>query len=282
MRGGKNQIPDTFREDCLMKQYKVFTRSASTVLVKQGWSWPAFLIPPIWALTKRLWGVGAGVLIGGITLAFIFESMDIDRSEPFYILVGIELAVRIIFGMNGNSWREVNLVSRGFTESRMVTVGQPKGDGVEASGWQSRYPLLNKLWNDPVWSKVIASGIAGVAALVLALVAYVHNGRARPSIDLTQPKYIATCNTAVMEGDFETSADVTLVWFEWGPTPELGNTTMKQPMTTKSGDFYQHLSGLTENTRYYYRAMSENEEGLAVGKVGVFITSRCESSQPAR
>jgi len=65
-----------------MKQYKVFTRSASMVLVKQGSSWPAFLLPPIWALSKRLWGVGTGVLIGGVALAFISDSVDMDRIEP--------------------------------------------------------------------------------------------------------------------------------------------------------------------------------------------------------
>jgi hypothetical protein len=266
-----------------MKQYKVFARSSSKVLVKQGWSWPAFLIPPFWALTKRLWGVAAGVLFGSIVLAFTSDSIDVDGFEPVAVLVGIELFVRIIFGMNGNSWREVNLISRGFEESEMVvTVGQSKGDGLTTSSWLSRYPRLNTFWHDPVWSKVIASGIGGVAALVLAVVVHVHNAKAKPPIDLTQPKYIATCNAAVLEADFETSADVTLVWFEWGPTPELGNTTMKQTMTTKSADYYQHLSDLTENTRYYYRAMAENEEGRAVGKVGVIITSRCESSQPAR
>jgi hypothetical protein len=106
-----------------MKQYKVFRRSGSTVLVKEGWSWPAFLIPHIWALTKRLWGVGAGVLFGFIALVFISERVEIDRTEPVFILVGIELFVRIIFGVNGNSWREVNLISRGFTESQKVIVG---------------------------------------------------------------------------------------------------------------------------------------------------------------
>lgn len=81
-----------------MKEYKVFTRSGSTVLVKQGWSWPAVLLPSIWALTKRLWGVGAGVLFAGIALAFISDRVDIDRIEPVAILLGIELFVRIIFG----------------------------------------------------------------------------------------------------------------------------------------------------------------------------------------
>jgi hypothetical protein len=265
-----------------MKQYKVFTRSGSTVLVKQGWSWPAFLLPAIWALTKRLWGVGAGVLFGSIALAFVIDRVDIDRAEPAFVLMGIEFFVRIIFGMNGNSWREVNLISRGFTESHKVAVGPSRSLNPAGWKWLARYPQLNAFWHDPVWSKVIASGIAGVAALVLAAVAYVYSGKtSKLPIDLRQPKYIATCNTAVLEGDVETYDNPTVVWFEWGLTPELGITTMQQTFT-KDADFYQHLTGLTENTRYYYRAVAENMDGRAEGQVGVFVTSRCESTSPTR
>lgn len=243
-----------------MKQYKVFTRSNSTVLVKQGWSWPAFLLPHIWALSKRLWGLGAAVLAGSIAFKLISDRVEIDRTVPVLILVSIELFVRIIFGMNGNAWREVNLISRGFTGSHSVTVGHSKSDSSSASNWLSRHPRLNAFWHDPVWSKLIASGIAGFAALVLAAVAYVNNRTAKPPIDLTQPKYLAHCNTAVLEGDVMTGDNVTLIWFEWGPTPELGSTTMQQTFT-KDAEFYQHLSGLTENTRYYYRAVAENVDG---------------------
>jgi hypothetical protein len=86
-----------------MKTYKVFTHpSGSTQAVKQGWSWPAFLVPHIWALFKRLWGLAAGASFAFVALVFISEDVDIDQIGPFLVLVGAELGVRIIFGANGS------------------------------------------------------------------------------------------------------------------------------------------------------------------------------------
>jgi hypothetical protein len=56
--------------------------------------------------------------------------------------------------------------------------------------------------------------------VALAAVAYVQNGKGpKLPIDLKQPKYLATCNTAVLEGGVQTYDNVTIAWFEWGPTP---------------------------------------------------------------
>lgn len=263
-----------------MKTYKVFTHpSGSTQAVKTGWSWPAFFVPHFWALFKRLWGLALGASLVLVAVAFISEDVDANQIGPLLILAGAEFAVRIIFGANGNSWREVNLISRGFTETNVVTVGAAEGPMLKRMKDPWRHPRVKALWHDPVWSKVIAAGLIAVA---LSVAAYVHHAEdPTPAIDPSKPKYIPTCTTALLEGDVEMSADEAIAWFEWGPTPALGNVTERQTVTD-GATFYQHLAGLTESTRYYYRVMAEDVDGRAAGKVLMFETARCESPAPAR
>ena len=57
-----------------MKQYKVFIHpSGTSEAVKQGWSWPALFFGFIWAMIKKMWGLGVGVMIGAILLIAIVE-----------------------------------------------------------------------------------------------------------------------------------------------------------------------------------------------------------------
>lgn len=103
-----------------MKQYKVFVHpSGNSEAVKQGWSWPAFFFGFIWAMVKKMWGLGVAVMIA--TIVFI----AIAKSEALINIVS--LIASIVFGMNGNSWREKNLVSRGFEQTDTVTAANPDG-----------------------------------------------------------------------------------------------------------------------------------------------------------
>lgn len=132
-------------------------------------------------------------------------------------VVGAEFAVRIIFGANGNSWREVNLISRWFRESNVVTVGTEEGRLLKRLKEPWRHPRVKALWHDPVWSKVIATGLIAVA---LGVAAYVHHAEdPTAAIDPSKPKYIPTCTTALLEGDVQTYGNQTVAWFEWGTHP---------------------------------------------------------------
>lgn len=251
-----------------MTTYKVFTHpSGSTELVKQGWSWPAFLLPPLWALFKRLWGFAAGAMLFGVGFMLVSTVTDPDRGVPLLLILA-ELALRFSFGLNGNSWREANLVSRGFAESRLITVG--KGFPAVKGSW--RHPRMQALWSDPVWSKIIASLII---AVVVGISAYMNGAVApQPVFDPRATQYAPGCRTAVLNGMVRANGAVTTVWFDWGPTPELGTSSLPQTFT-QDERFYQHLSGLSENTPYYYRAVAENSHGRMVGKVIMLVTARC-------
>jgi hypothetical protein len=254
-------------------EYKIFTHpSRSTESIKQGWSWPAFFVPPIWAVFKGLWPFAAGIWIAEFAVAMIVET-DVGHAFERYlwVVLAAECSMRLIFGINGNSWREVNLIRRGYTESRMVTVGNVVSRRFHLLDKSRIHPRLRALWHDPVWSKVIA---AGIAALAVGTAAYMRSAKSPEAFDPSKTIYVSGCRSAVVTGKVEVNGAQTIAWFEWGPTPALGNATLRQTLLEDS-DIYQHLSDLTENTQYYYRLVAENANGRFEGKVVKFVTARC-------
>jgi hypothetical protein len=112
-----------------MKKYNIFKHENYYLeAVKKGWSWPAFFFVPIWAMLKKMWGLGVGVFIGELLL-YVIVVLDavINRrpgGEGLLRIAGI--IIMVIFGGNGNSWREKNLVSRGFEQVDTVTAESPE------------------------------------------------------------------------------------------------------------------------------------------------------------
>ena len=83
-----------------------------------------------------------------------------------------------------------------------------------------------------------------------------------------------TCNSVTLNGsvNINPSGTATEVWFEWGTTQSLGNSTTHQTMTT-SGNFSQTLTTLSPNTTYYYRAVANNaSSGTVQGSIISFTT----------
>lgn len=110
-----------------MKQFKVFKHPAgSHEAVKQGWSWPAFFFSFIWAMVKKMWGLGVGVLIGTFVLGFFVGAAGMGDGGDVLINI-FAIIVNVIFGLKGNSWREKNLASRGFERVDTVTAANPEG-----------------------------------------------------------------------------------------------------------------------------------------------------------
>ena len=106
-----------------MKQYKIFRHpSGSTEAVKQGWSWPAFFFSWIWAMVKRMWVVG---ILAFVPLVLVNAAARDTNAEPLVTIVNIVLA--IVFAVNGNSWREKNLLSRGYEWTDTVSASNPEG-----------------------------------------------------------------------------------------------------------------------------------------------------------
>ncbi|NQV56879.1 MAG: DUF2628 domain-containing protein [Rhodospirillales bacterium] len=110
-----------------MRIYTVFTPSigqgsdpiTGAVAVKEGFSWPAFLISPLWALWHRLWL--AAILFAGaqIFLGWILGRFGAD--QPVMATASIGLAVLI--GWTANDFRRAKLRRRGLGNETPVIAG---------------------------------------------------------------------------------------------------------------------------------------------------------------
>ncbi|MDO8603871.1 MAG: hypothetical protein Q7K40_00430 [bacterium] len=116
-----------------------------------------------------------------------------------------------------------------------------------------------------------------VASLVV--VAWVFGGTGIASAQTTT----ATCNSATLQGTLtSTGGATTTVWFEWATsaaTVDAGSGTKTATQTFNSPQsFSQNISGLNQNTTYYYRAVFSNVNGSTNGTTRSFATSTCGSS----
>jgi hypothetical protein len=115
-----------------MKTYKIFASPlGSNEAVKQGWSWPGFFFNIIWAYVKKLWILGTSMLVLFIVLGVIEGGIEassgVEAAAGMSIFSSIlSLIVSVIFGANGNQWRENNLLSRGFEYRDTVKAENPE------------------------------------------------------------------------------------------------------------------------------------------------------------
>lgn len=91
--------------------------------VKQGFSWPAFLFPPIWALRSQLWLRGLS-LVGFYVALGWFAAVTWDQNHLFPL--GISLLIQLIVGAKGSNWRSIALEDRGFRYLGAINARDPE------------------------------------------------------------------------------------------------------------------------------------------------------------
>ncbi len=68
-------------------------------------------------------------------------------------------------------------------------------------------------------------------------------------------------------------------WFEYGETPSLGRTTASASIgTSVTAPFSNLLTGLKSQTRYYCRAVMQNQYGIVKGEIVSFVTTKTATS----
>jgi hypothetical protein len=99
-----------------MKTYKVFEKGCQRVVMKQGWSWPAFFLQWIWAFSKTLILPGVVALAGSVVFALIPVK---NIMNPYVLIAGI------VFGLKGNKWWEGRLMKSGYSLLGTVQAKNP-------------------------------------------------------------------------------------------------------------------------------------------------------------
>lgn len=78
--------------------------------------------------------------------------------------------------------------------------------------------------------------------------------------------------SATLNGRVSGNGSTVRAWFEYGTNTSLGSSTSRTSYGSGSTDFDRGISGLRENTTYFFRAMAENSEGTARGSILSFNT----------
>jgi hypothetical protein len=99
--------------------------------VKQGWSWPGFFFNIIWALIKKMWVLGGVLLFVSIAIGVVEGTIEAssgkEAASGLNVLTSIlNIVVSVVFGVNGNKWREKNLLSRGYEYQDTVEAQNPE------------------------------------------------------------------------------------------------------------------------------------------------------------
>lgn len=101
----------------------------------------------------------------------------------------------------------------------------------------------------------------------------------RPSADTKAATSVAT-STATLRGTVNPNGAATTYWFEYGVDSLLGNIigngTPRKSAGSGTADMSvtADISGLSRNTRYYFRVVAENAHGTERGDIQTFSTDR--------
>lgn len=94
------------------------SRAEQAVLVRDGFSWPAFLVPWLWLLWHRLWAEGIVVILLVAAFSIFGEMVGMGLASA---LLG--LLVSIYVGLEGQAMRVAALRRRGYRQWGVVEGG---------------------------------------------------------------------------------------------------------------------------------------------------------------
>ena len=113
-----------------MKPFKVYAHPHGDYeAVESGWSWNACGLGPFWALSKKMWAVGVGVLAALVVVWGIAAASLGTEHGTLIINVGSVLSC-VVFGAYGPHWQQAHLEARGFVCQDTVTAADGQ-DAVE-------------------------------------------------------------------------------------------------------------------------------------------------------
>jgi hypothetical protein len=118
-----------------MRVYTVHIAPGETdpVLIKEGFSWPAFFFSLPWALWNRLWLVALLVVVvaGALDVSLMYAGLN----EVVRFAAG--LGYSVIVGYLANDWRRSRLARRGL---RMEGIVAARGSDMARRRWFDLHP----------------------------------------------------------------------------------------------------------------------------------------------
>lgn len=90
---------------------------ADAVFIKEGFSWPAFVFGPIWALWFGMWKTAIFLLVLSIVVSGMLVVLGITEAGE----LAVTLAFQAAMGFWGNDWRRYALARRDYAERGVVS-----------------------------------------------------------------------------------------------------------------------------------------------------------------
>ncbi|MHA1567538.1 MAG: DUF2628 domain-containing protein [Alphaproteobacteria bacterium] len=84
--------------------------------VREGFCWPAFFFPTLWALSNRLWVLAAALLTAQLALALLIAFLVADPVAPIVLIASL----RLLIGLSASDWRRWFLTRVGLIETAIV------------------------------------------------------------------------------------------------------------------------------------------------------------------
>ncbi|MHA1568324.1 MAG: DUF2628 domain-containing protein [Alphaproteobacteria bacterium] len=85
-------------------------RESAAILIKEGFSWPAFFLAPLWALWHRLWLFLVVILVAGWALDAAARALAMSPAAESALGLGF----LVWLGAEANDWRRRGLARRGY------------------------------------------------------------------------------------------------------------------------------------------------------------------------
>jgi hypothetical protein len=116
------------------KAPEVLTRAEALAFVKEGFSWPALLVPGLWLLYQRMWLEFVLFVVLFVVLGWLLGQSDQGQALFGWISLGIV----VLFAAEANDLRRAALERRGWREVG-VAIGQSR-EAAEFSFFRSWLP----------------------------------------------------------------------------------------------------------------------------------------------
>jgi hypothetical protein len=147
--------------------------------IREGYSWPGFLLTWVWAFDKHLWKTGLGLLVLQLAMVgLIYAGLAANASLWVIGAVLVELLSRAFVGLSGSYWRENSMDRRGFVFEASVPAATPKEAIERALHSLAATPALARQADDRGRSWTVPAAVA--AALLVLIFGAVWSGRDEP------------------------------------------------------------------------------------------------------
>jgi hypothetical protein len=99
-----------------------------------------------------------------------------------------------------------------------------------------------------------------------------NNNNDEPDVETERATNIEE-RSARLNGNVDGNGLSTRTWFEYGTSRSMNEETNERSSGSGSRDFDERITGLRENTTYYFRAVARNSEGTVYGDIESFRTN---------